>query len=556
MSTPKSFTLVFLYDKMVASLQVAQALKEKNLDVHVAQNAGELIQLVANKNVDLVGLSANHASSRSLIQVLREKTQVKILIFGEDKSQGTAERVDRLDGDHKVLGVATAYNIWMKIASLVKNKMKETENNGNILYSGGKNSSPKQDSTITVKSNKENKSFKIEGSPGFGKKKRDKFKKQQSEAEHKNDVINFQDPSSENGSAEKSSDLMFFKKDAEDDKKSKKKKAFTKDPQDNLDGGDSAAEGLLHDRKDAKQGGVAVAEESIPDVVFGDVSRSFENADDLGNISERALQEDSGNVNMQDVQSQIGQVTTAKFGKNKHKKSAKLSDAAAAPQEIPFKEQVMAAVKGAFVSKNETSEEFGTINRMTVVPVDKEQGRGFLIFCTKDNQFMGSSGPAFEEFKNSLIEKMSKYEAVSVGEVYNIETEEIDIQNLVQNSSDFHIIVEDPKSQKQVLICFVAKENIYPDTNKSSGTSMMMVELDVIPAETPINFNLFLRFARNNRMIPYLRRGGELTEAQVNRLNEHGVQSVFIPEEERKALYSFFISQTIHQDIRPIKKAA
>ncbi len=553
MSTPKSFTLVFLYDKMVASLPVAQALKEKNLEVHVAQNAGELIQFVANKNVDLVGLSANHPSSKSLIQVMREKTQVKILIFGEDKSQGTAERVDRLDGDYKVLGVATAYNIWMKIASMVKNKMKETENNGNILYSGGKSTTQKQDSTITVKSNTENKSFKLEGSSGFGKKKKDKFKKQQSDPEQ-NDVMNFQDPANPNGFAEKSSDLMFFKKDAVDDKKSKKKKSFSKDLEDMAASLDTTPEDPLRNGKNAKQGGAAVNEESLSEIELGEVSRRNEKTGNLGNVSESSLQESGDKVSFEDGQKD--QVTTAKFGKNKHKKSAKISDAGVPAQEIPFKEQVMAAVTGAFVSKNETPEEFGTINRLTVVPVDKEQGRGFLIFCTKDNQFMGTSGPAFEEFKNSLIEKMSKYEAVSVGEVYNIETEEIDIQNLVQNSSDFHTIVEDPKSQKQVLICFVAKENIYPDTNKSNETNMMMVELDVIPAETPINFNLFLRFSRNNRMVPYLRRGGELTEAQVNRLNEHGVQSVFVPEEERKALYSFFISQTIHQDIRPIKKAA
>lgn len=540
--------MVFLYDKMVASLPVAQALKEKNIEVHVAQNAGELIQFVATKNVDLVALSANHASSRSLIQVLREKTHVKILIFAEDKSQGTAERVDRLDGDYKVLGVATGYNIWMKIASMVKNKMKESESNGNILYSGGK-STAKQDTAIIVKSNKEEKTPKTFGS-GIGKKKKDKFKRQQAEANHENDVMNFQDPSNPSGSAEKPSSLMFFKKDAADGKKTKKKKTFSKDLEDTVENKESTSEDPFHDRKNAKQGGVDVTEESLPERELGEVSQASENmGEDLGKILEVGMQEASG---------EIGQVSAPKFGKNKNKnkKSAKQEEARNAAPEVPFKEQVMAAVSSAFVSKNETPEEFGTINRMTVVPVDKELGRGFLIFCTKDNQFMGSSGPAFEEFKKLLIEKMSMYEAVSVGEVYNIETEEIDIQNLVQNSSEFHVIVEDPKSQKQVLICFVAKENIYPDTNKSNDTNMMMVELDVIPAETPINFNLFLRFARNNRMIPYLRRGGELTEEQVSRLNERGVQSVFIPEEERKALYSFFISQTIHQDIRPIKKAA
>ena len=548
MSTPKSFTLVFLYDKMVASLPVAQALKEKNLDVHVAQNAGELIQFVANKNVDLVGLSANHASSKSLIQVLREKTQVKILIFGEDKSQGTAERVDRLDGDYKVLGVATAYNIWMKIASMVKNKMKEAESNGNILYSGGKNTTAKQDNTITVKSSKESKSFKLEGSSPFGKKKKEKFKKQQSDLDDNNDVMNFQDPLSSKDPSEQSSNLMFFKKDGAEVKKPKKKNAFSNELDDTLDDLGSVAGDVLPSRKNAKQGGVAVTEESLSEVELGEVSQASSNSsEDLGNILE---------VGMQPENDELGQVSSPKFGKNKNKKSGKNVEARNVPPELPFKDQVMAAASGAFVSKNETSEEFGMVNRMTVVPIDKEQGRGFLIFCTRDNQFMGSSGPAFEEFKNSLIERMSKYEAVSVGEVYNIETEEIDLKNLVQNSSDFHVVVEDPKSQKQVLICFVAKENIYPDTNKSNGTNMMKVELDVIPAETPINFNLFLQFSRNNRMIPYLRRGGELTEEQVSRLTERGVQSVFIPEEERKALYSFFISQTIHQDIRPIKKAA
>jgi hypothetical protein len=548
MSTPKSFTLVFLYDKMVASLPVAQALKEKNIDVHVAQNAGELIQFVATKNVDLVGLSANHASSKSLIQVLREKTQLKILIFGEDKSQATAERVDRLDGDYKVLGVATAYNIWMKIASMVKNKMKESEHNGNILYSGGKSTTSKQENTITVKSNKESKSFKIDGSSPFGKKKKDKFKKQQAELDQKSDLINFQDPSNPGGTAEKSSSLMFFKKDSADGKKSKKNKSFSKELEDKTGSLDTATGVPLTKRKDAKQGGVAVAEEDLQEMEIGEVSQTSENqSDDLGNILEVGMQEDSG---------ELGRVSAPKFGKAKNKKSAKQQESRDTAQEVPFKDQVMAAASGCFVSKNETSEEFGVVNRMTVVPIDKEQGRGFLIFCTRDNQFMGSSGPAFEDFKNALVEKMSLYEAVSIGEVYNIETEEVDLKNLVQNSSDFHVIVEDPKSQKQVLICFIAKENIYPDTNKSSGTNMMMVELDVIPAETPINFNLFLQFSRNKRMIPYLRRGGELTEEQVNRLTAHGVQSVFIPEEERKALYSFFISQTIHQDIRPIKKAA
>jgi hypothetical protein len=549
MSTPKSFTMVFLYDKMAASLPVAQALKEKNIDVHVAQNAGELIQFIAMKNVDLVGLSANHASSKSLIQVLREKTSVKILIFGEDKSQGTVDRVDTLDGDYKVLGVATAYNIWMKIASMVKNKMKESENNGNILYSGGAAATVKQEATITVKSTKEAKFSKGEGTSAFGKKKKDKNKKQSSDLEDKNDVINFQQQSGDAAPGEKSSDLLFFKKESGEGKKSKKKKSFGKEPEVSSSSQESTAEESFLDQKQAKQGGDAVIEKAVPNMELDEVSRQAEESgEDLGTILE---------VGMQEPKTGMGELSAPKFNKNRNKKSSKQAEGSRnEPPEVPFKDQVLAAVSGTFVSNDESREEFGTVNRITVVPVDKEQGRGFLIFCTIDNQFMGSSGPAFEDFKSSLLNKMASHDSVDFGDVYNIETEEIDIQNLIQNSSDFHVIVADPKSQKQVLICFVAKENIYPDTNRSNDTDMMMVELDVIPAQTPINFNLFLHFSRNNRMIPYLRRGGELTVEQLKRLAERGVQSVYIPEDERKALYSFFISQTIHQDIRPAKKAA
>ncbi|MBY0386385.1 hypothetical protein K2X05_14615 [bacterium] len=544
MSQAKAFSLILLYDKMAASLPVAQALKEKNIEVQVAQNAGELIQMIAQKNVDLAGLSANHASTRSLIQVLREKTKVKILVFGEDKSQATAERVDKLDCDFKVLGVATAYNIWMKIAHVVKLKMKDADN-GNILYSGGK-ATQNRESAIIVK-NQKKPGFEKKDSDvvSFSKKKKEK-KFEREKTQEKNDPVFTESP--ESAEAVKSN-LLFFKKDpAVKKNKDKAKKAISEEQ--SIDEEVSAAEKMFKEpfKKSGKnveakkeQGGVKVDEQAEQ------TEQAMQPETDIGDV---AL--------MQENQPAEGKLI--KLEKKKKKKdivkSNDVKEASSEEHSIPLQDRVLKATQSTFVAKETTVDSFGPINKMTVVPIDHHENRGFLVFCTNDNQFLNSGGTTADAFKNILQENMTQQEAVGLGECYNIETEEIDLPQWVLNNSDFHYVVEDPKSQKQILICFISKEHIYPDTNKSSETDMLKVELEVIPVQTPINFNLFLYFARNKRLIPYLRRGGRLTEDQMSRLEKHGVDTIYISESDRKALYSFFISQTIHQDLRPAKKAA
>lgn len=552
MSHAKAFSLILLYDKMAGSLPVAQALKEKNIEVQVAQNAGELIQMIAQRNVDLVGVSANHASTRSLIQVLREKTQVKILVFGEDKSQATAERVDRLDSDFKVLGVATAYNIWMKIAHVVKQKMKEADN-GNILYSGGKSAQAK-DTAIIVKNQKKSGFERKESEVmSFSNKKKEKT----FEREEKIEIENQGEVFTKDAEPVKSN-LLFFKKDGSP-KKGKLKKA--KSEEQSIDNEASAAEEMFKEpfKKNGPKAGAIMEKEQGGVKVDEQIEMQEKATEGLGDV---ALKEEKA-----EAEGKVVKLEKKKKKKNATQKAKENNEEPGASQEeqaktysvmpsVPLQDQIFKATQSTFVAKETTVDSFGPINKMTVVPIDHHENRGFLIFCTNDNQFLNSGGTTADAFKNILQENMTQQEAVGLGECYNIETEEIDLPQWVLNNSDFHYVVEDPKSQKQVLICFISKEHIYPDTNKSIETDMLKVELDVIPAQTPINFNLFLYFARNKRLIPYLRRGGRLTEEQVSRLENHGVDTIYISESDRKALYSFFISQTIHHDIRPAKKAA
>lgn len=593
MSSQKHFTLILLYDKMVASLPVAQALKEKGIDVHVSQNAGELIQTIASKSVDMVGLSVNHASSRSLIQVLREKTSVKILIFGEDKAHTTVERIDRMDADFKVQGVATAYNVWMKIAHVVKNKMKESDNNGNILYSGGKQSTSSDNQAIVVKNSQHQAKTNISGATNiFSKKKKEKKQKTKSESETDNiDVTDFQQRS------EKQSDVMYFKKESAEMKAKsgpmgsdelsaktgkkespfkkstfKKNKGKTEDQL--IDEEVSAVELMFKDpfqkksrdivspetqsKNPSKQGGVTVddqnqsQQESMEDPDL-DAMMAEESLGKVQNMSLEAT-EDIGKVKFDKSKKQ--KMKGKQFGEKKSREENSQASESAHHMKADFKTLVESAAHSAYVSNEMGIDTFGAVNKMTVVPVDQNQDRGFLVFCTSDNQFLTSGGTTVEVFKKTLQEKMHHQDAMGIGESYNIETEEVELTAWVSSTTDFHFVVEDPKSQKQILICFIPKESIYPDTNKSIELNMLKVELEVLPTLTPINFNVFLYFARNKRLIPYVRRGGRLTEDQLGRLEKHGIDTIYITESDRKALYSFFISQTIHQDLQPAKKSA
>lgn len=541
MSQQKSFTLILLYDKISASLPVAQALKEKDIDVHIAQNAGELIQSIATRDVDMVGLSVNHASSRSLIQVLREKTQVKILIFGEDKALSTAEKVDRFDGDFKVLGMATAYNIWMKIALPVKNKLKDNETNGNILYSGGKASSQKGDQSIIIKSLKQEKKERFPSPEGAvpKKKKKDKKDKQVEQTEVDSLLNNQELPTTSD-----ENEVLFFKKNDEEKKSSLPR-----------------AKNKLKDKKAKKQtedvseqDGVVMVDEASNGAMDGEVITTLqEDNEQVGTVQDLTAAENENN----------GKILKFDKKKKKDKKSKEENDERGdkagmmyeSPIKTPLKESVLNAVKNAFTEKEENAEGFESVSRMTVVPIDNHETRGFLILCAEDNQFINPTHSSFEQFREVLLAQMNA-ESGDLGESYNVEMEETNLKDWVLSQSDFHSFVEDPKTLKSVLICFVAKEAIYPDINKEQDLNMLKVELGTFPVSTPVNFNIFLYLARNKKVIPYLRPGGKFTEEQMSRLGKHGVESIYVSENDRNALYSFYISQTLSQDLRTTKKAA
>lgn len=141
------FSIVLLFDNQANSLQIVQSLKEKGLDVQTVNSASELIQMIAGYKFDLVALSVNHSSTTSLVQVLKIKTKVEVLVFGEDATPATSKAILKAGADYQVAGAISSYNLWLKIGHLVKDKHRHNETASRMLSGRGR---PEEDSSAMI----------------------------------------------------------------------------------------------------------------------------------------------------------------------------------------------------------------------------------------------------------------------------------------------------------------------------------------------------------------------------------------------------------------------
>jgi hypothetical protein len=161
-------------------------------------------------------------------------------------------------------------------------------------------------------------------------------------------------------------------------------------------------------------------------------------------------------------------------------------------------------------------------------------------------------------FKHTLVDEMKDFDeqAFKVGDTYNIDTFEVDVAAWAERSSQFFYLFENPSTGKQMLICFLKKDSLFPETRKMEAQQMHRIELHELPPRMPVSFEAYLFLARNDKMLPYLRRGGSLSQKQVERLYKRGFKFLYIKDEDVRDYYSFYFSLYLNQDLRPERKLA
>lgn len=676
------FSIVLLFENQANSLQVVQSLREKGLDVHTVNNASELIQIIAAHKFDLVCLSVNHPSASSLVQVLKIKTHVAVLMFGEDASNATAKAVLKTAADYQVTGAISSYNIWLKIGHLVKEKQRHTETASRML--SGK-AHVDEDEAIVIKSptvekerrneigkvslvkskikerpsnlsvvagpDVEEKSFKVKGAK-FEKSgavnivsesdsgephQNDKSKEPKQEkkkmlmgAKKKAPKISIPTPEEIDvvddapvtvGSVEikekvivqASSEVTVQEKPAAPKGKLMKKSSGLRENRDsgkvmrsvgkskkNESLGQLTEEQLIDREIDQIQslffdgdpkvlgldGNVEVDLNPAPPENLGNVMifkgeapkaainiESDEQISDNGHVhfsegpkTERevviATEEESSYETEADKIISIEAARAHRKKVREKQKAEKLAAELSPPPKIDrlrfkkvFRDAVAKAGQHRF-QRSENTNSIGAVTRISLIPVDNTSERGFIIMANNQNDY--TTIDEVSGFKATLVAEMEDFKEASfeLGDTFNIETFEVDMAAWAQQSSQFFYMFEDPETGKQMLICFLKKEQLFPKALKMSEHQMHRIDIHELPPKMPVSFDAYLFLARNDKMLPYLRRGGSLTSKQIQRLYKRGFKFLYVKDEEVRDYYEFYLSLSLNQDFRSERKLA
>ncbi len=685
MAATGAYSIVLLFADQANSLQIAPPLREKGLDVHVVASAAELIQIIAAQKFDLVCLSVNHSSASSLVQVLKIKTHVAVLVFGEDQQPDTARAILKTSADYQVTGTITSYNIWMKIGHLVKEKQRHAENasrmlqnrlrkedDGNIVVKSSqkpkdtdegvgsvsvkaaKEKSPKLsvvgvEEKITVKSaipKKEKKILmgakrkapllQVEGADAVEVIKggdvedtgsvavKEEMAEPVATIEVKNEKampkgkllkmnkapkaspsqkVDVAAPANSelgavqtvNAKASSASDAGVASKPFKALKSVGKVKKIDSplevlSEEEQIDREIDQLQNLLFDAETfqeplAEIGKTQLVEENLKTAKdqkvnvmqsstrVGSVKLGAQTAADTAKTEVRELSPalDNGNVLLEEAVSSYQseearllsiEAARAHRKKIKDKKAQQLESALkiGTKEHLLFKKVFREAVAKAgakdFV-RAENTNSIGTISKVTLIPVDNISERGFIIVANSLNSF--ASQEEIKNFKNTLANEMNGFadkHEFSLGESYELDTQEVDVSAWAARSSQFFHTFDDPKTGNQVIICFLKRENVFPETCHMEAQRMHRIEIQEVPARLPVSFDAYLFLARNDKMLPYLRRGGSLTAKQIQRLYQRGFKFLYVKDEDVREYYEFYFSFSLNQDFRTEKKFA
>lgn len=696
------YSIVLLFEDQANSLQVIPSLKEKGLDIHVVANAAELIQIIAAKKFDLVCLSVNHPSASSLVQVLKIKTHVAVLVFGEDQSMDTSRAVLKTVADYQLTGAISSYNIWMKIAHLVKEKQRQAENasrklihrqrqddDENIVVKSS--TKPKEKETVeavgkvSVKSNIKEKSPKLSVVAAeekitvrssiseekitvksaipkkekkilmSAKRKAPKLQingqedveivsggKEESvgavavvdakeevraqEVEVRNEKpavkgkllkmnrgtkpgasapvkVNAKSAEADNGQVEiktssEKEDLGHVSVGSADAPtktlkplgKRKQQEKQNKDPlteEEQIDREIDQLQNLFfeNDSSALGLGSTTLEEDDARPVTNNVISMQDKRAERAATVSVKtanAVEEDvvvdnrevpsqdNGQVLVEEVSSyqteeaRLASIEAARAHRKKIKeKKAQKEEAAlkiGKKEHLLFKKSFREAVAKAgehSLQRLENTKTIGVVNRVSLIPVDNISERGFILVANSSNDYASSN--EITDFKGTLNAEMQGFEdkhEFSLGDTYNIETLEVDVAAWAERSSQFFYTFEHPETGQQVLICFLKRDDLSPETCHMEEQRMHRIEIHEVPARLPVSFDAYLFLARNDKMLPYLRRGGSLTAKQIQRLYQRGFKFLYVRDEDVRDYYEFYYSFSLNQDFRLVRKFA
>lgn len=186
------------------------------------------------------------------------------------------------------------------------------------------------------------------------------------------------------------------------------------------------------------------------------------------------------------------------------------------------------------------------VTKVEVFTIDMGSLKGYLVITnTKDERLQED---LLLNFRDALMISL-KVEggAADISLPYQIDMDVKEYSEVVSQFADFTVQHKN-QNDNGFVVSFVSRETLLPSLEDSDKSDMYLVDIKVIPPQTPVTFDAYLYLPRNQRFVRYLKEGRCLSLKQAKRHTEEddGQSKLYLPKDQKKMFEKFFIQNTLN----------
>lgn len=188
-----------------------------------------------------------------------------------------------------------------------------------------------------------------------------------------------------------------------------------------------------------------------------------------------------------------------------------------------------------FIGRNGSHEiqehdKIGQVTKMTAFIVGSHSEHAILLMgSTKEEHISRGTIDSLLE----VIKKEFKGLPFQVEDVFQLDVKTSEICAWARQHSLFTFIYNNNTSFTSLLKC----GRLFPELVPTEQPDMRSMRLDYLPIQDIADFDIYLYFSRNDKLLPYIKKGEEAA-AKIRRMVDRGLHVVFIHEEDRLRLHT------------------
>jgi len=183
-----------------------------------------------------------------------------------------------------------------------------------------------------------------------------------------------------------------------------------------------------------------------------------------------------------------------------------------------------------------------------LIPINSSRFKGYLLVACSQDRFLDESFLA--TFRNLLVKEMNRRgEFIRADDILNVETRGVVFSDFINDVGEFQVI--GATDGTDVLLGFIHRVSNLPIIRRSTfSENMSLVDVRDVPTGVPLDFEAYLYLPVNKRYLKYLKKGSELTDAQLDKLIESKMDQLHIPIEFEANFKRDYVKNVINEEFK------